>query len=153
MKLYLVQHADALAKDIDPDRPLSQKGKEDIEKMAQFLKGSVHPDEVVHSGKTRAKQSANILVDTLAPDVSPCEIHGIGPNDSVEEFSKDKLQVGKNLLVVGHLPFMSKLVSFLVTDSTKSIVDFQPGSMVCLSSDEVEEWQIQWMVRPELSLK
>ena len=150
MKLYLVQHADALGKDIDPDRPLSQRGKDDIEKMAQFLEGSVHLDEVVHSGKTRAKQSADLLAGTLAPDVSPCEIHCIGPNDPVEVFARETLQAGKSLMVVGHLPFMSKLVAFLTTGSTNTVTEFVPGSMICLSTDEVDEWQIQWMVRPEL---
>ena len=37
MKLYLMQHGDALQKDVDPDRPLSPRGRRDIEKIAAFL--------------------------------------------------------------------------------------------------------------------
>ncbi|MBL4693607.1 MAG: hypothetical protein JKY92_09800 [Magnetovibrio sp.] len=51
MKLYLVQHADAVAKTIDPSRPLSPKGQLDAANMSTFLRlANVHVDEVVHSG-------------------------------------------------------------------------------------------------------
>ena len=39
MKLYLVQHAKAVEKDVDSERPLSAEGRKDIEKVAAFLKG------------------------------------------------------------------------------------------------------------------
>lgn len=151
MNLYLLQHGDALAKEIDPERPLSQKGKDDITSMAEWLKGHVTPDEIIHSGKTRARQSAEILANIFVPGVSPRAIAGISPNDSVEIFAQEIATHGNGLLVVGHLPFLSKLVSFLATGSTKAIVEFVPGCMVCLATDDTGDWFIQWMLRPELS--
>ncbi|MCK5922613.1 MAG: hypothetical protein KAG66_16850, partial [Methylococcales bacterium] len=99
-----------------------------------------------------ARQSAELLADSLARDVRVTAISGISPNDSVEKFARERLQAESSLLVVGHLPFMNKLVTLLVTGSTESIVDFQPGSTVCLSSEEAGVWQVQWMVRPALLL-
>ena len=62
MKLFLVQHGEARAKDADPDRPLSEKGREDIKKTAEFLKKTGQkPDLIWHSSKTRAIQSAEII--------------------------------------------------------------------------------------------
>jgi phosphohistidine phosphatase len=53
-------------------------------------------------------------------------------------------------MVVGHLPFMAKLVSHLVTgDDSPTLVAYQPGAVVCLELIE-KDWQINWMVRPEL---
>jgi phosphohistidine phosphatase len=54
-------------------------------------------------------------------------------------------------MVVGHLPFMAKMVSYLVTGNEDSnIVAFKPGSVVCLQQDAEEHWQIQWMLRPDI---
>jgi len=54
-------------------------------------------------------------------------------------------------MVVGHLPFMAKLVSHLVTGDDGQIhVAYQPGSVVCLELIEKDNWQINWMLRPEL---
>jgi phosphohistidine phosphatase len=152
MKLYLLQHGDALGKEVNPERPLSQKGKDDIARVADLVKNHVTPNKIVHSGKTRAKQSAEILAKALVPSVSLRAIEGIGPNDSVEAFAREILPSEHNLLVVGHLPFLSSLVAFLTTGSTKAVVDFTPGSLVCLTLRAPDEWTIQWMVRPELIL-
>jgi phosphohistidine phosphatase len=38
MKLYLVQHAKAASKDIDPTRSLTEEGLRDIQKVAAFIK-------------------------------------------------------------------------------------------------------------------
>lgn len=158
MKLYLVQHGDALAKALDPDRALSDQGKADMEKIARFLKGHVKPAIIVHSGKTRARQSADILAKTLAPDITPEAITGIAPNDSVQSFVHHARALRDDLLLVGHLPFVSKLVAQLSTNQANPFTTFQPGSMVCLAvekdgdmdGNEGDSWQIQWMIRPEL---
>jgi phosphohistidine phosphatase len=54
-------------------------------------------------------------------------------------------------LVVGHLPFMARLVSHLVVeDEDKPLTAWQPGSIVCLERADHTHWQINWMLRPEL---
>ena len=37
MRIYLTQHGLAVPKDIDPDRPLSEQGREDVRRLAEFL--------------------------------------------------------------------------------------------------------------------
>lgn len=50
MKLYLMQHGDALSRDIDPDRPLSDKGRRDVEQIGDFLsKTSFQPKCILHN--------------------------------------------------------------------------------------------------------
>jgi phosphohistidine phosphatase len=34
MNVYLVQHAEAMSKEVDPDRPLSERGRRDAEQVA-----------------------------------------------------------------------------------------------------------------------
>ncbi|MEX2525400.1 MAG: phosphohistidine phosphatase SixA [Gammaproteobacteria bacterium] len=152
MKLYLVQHGEALAKDVDPDRPLSPGGEKDVRNMAGFLQAAgVGVDRVLHSGKLRARQSAAILAEALLIHGDAEAIDGLGPNDPVEDFSIEVHKFKQDTMVVGHLPFMARMVSRLVNGQGEpAIVDYKPGSVVCLEQDGEEHWCIQWMLRPDL---
>ncbi|MEN8213205.1 MAG: phosphohistidine phosphatase SixA [Pseudomonadota bacterium] len=151
MQLYLVQHGEALSKEIDPDRALSDRGRKDVEHLASFLAGQVRVERVFHSGKTRARQTAEILASAVASGREVEQLGGLAPNDPVEPFVKYAEEQGENLLVVGHLPFMARLAARLVAGSGKrAIFDYRPGSIVCLETGEGQPWRVQWMVRPEL---
>jgi phosphohistidine phosphatase len=152
MKLYLIQHGDAVPKDIDPDRPLSDKGRQDVGNAALFLKTSQYPvKKILHSGKTRALQTAQIFSDILTPDHTVERIDGIAPNDPVENFAQRLPYFSDLTMVVGHLPFMGKLTSLLLTGNEDTeIVTFQPGSVVCLERNSNTHWSLNWMIRPEL---
>jgi phosphohistidine phosphatase len=152
MKLYLVQHGEACKKDVDAQRPLTERGKEDIDRLAVFLKQvGIRVDRVIHSGKLRAKQTAERLCKAIAPGVEPELSGSINPNDDPKTFHLQSDGGEKGALVVGHLPFMAKLVAYLVVeDEGKLITAYQPGSVVCLESVNDTRWQINWMIRPEL---
>lgn len=151
MRLYLVQHGEAVTKETDPDRPLSARGKSDVTRVAGFLQQSGAPvSRILHSGKTRARQTAEILGRVL-PGNSPIEaIDGIAPNDPVDTFALTLQVLETGTMIVGHLPFLEKLAAWLVTaDENQPLVAFQQGSVVCLEQDESHTWKIQWMVRPD----
>lgn len=152
MKIYLVQHGDALGKGVDPDRPLSETGRSAVERMARSsITKHIEVSRVIHSGKTRARQTAGILAQYITCEPSVEVSNGINPNDPVEAFAQLVDDWKQDLLVVGHLPFMSKLVSFLLTGSAEDgIVSYTPGSIVSLQSTEEDGWKLEWMVRPEL---
>ena len=70
---------------------------------------------------------------------------------SVEEFIADIDVWQEDTLVVGHLPFMARLVSRLVTgEMERECVRYTPGSIVCLEREAPEQWVLAWMLRPEL---
>ena len=116
MKLYLVQHGKAVAKEVDPDRPLSTRGKSDVTRVAAFLKQSgISVSKILHSGKTRARQTAEILIRILPNNVLIEAIDSIAPNDPVEAFAMTIPTLETDTMIVGHLPFMAKLVAWLVT--------------------------------------
>jgi phosphohistidine phosphatase len=151
MKIYLVQHGHALQKSEDTDRPLSNVGHAEVGQMADLLAGNLHVSRVVHSNKKRARQTAEILAAIIAGEFPVEEIEGLGPDDDVAAFAERLGQWDENALVVGHLPFMEKLVGLLITGSEKHpVVRFTPGSIVCLESDDRDSWQILYMIRPEL---
>ena len=151
MKLYLVQHGESVSKEIDPDRPLSAQGELDVKQLADFLKqAGVSVDQIKHSGKTRARQTAEILAKVLLDNGDIEAIEGIAPNDPVAAFALTIPTLKTNTMIVGHLPFMAKLVSYLITyETNQPLVAYKPGSVVCLEQDESMNWQIQWMIRPD----
>ena len=151
MKLYLVQHGVALAKDVDPDRSLINVGHAEVGQLADLLAGHMNISRVIHSGKTRAKQTAEIFTAIIAGEFPVEATSGIGPMDSVEDFVNKLMRWNEDILVVSHLPFIAKLVSLLVTGSAdKGVVSYTPGSIVFLETMDDWQFQVQWMVRPEL---
>lgn len=152
LRVYLVQHGEAVAKAVDPERPLTEEGLADVQRVASFLATcGIRVHRVLHSGKMRAAQTAHVLSQGLAPGVEPEAFDGLNPTDSGERLAKEIRRVKGDLLVAGHQPFMGRLASSLLTgaDSTLTL-DYRPGSVACLQREDDGSWSLQWMVRPEL---
>jgi phosphohistidine phosphatase len=131
--LYLIQHGEAADEKTDPARPLTQKGRSDVAETARFMREvGVEIDEVWHSTKLRARQTAEIIAKTLRLKYS-FEKGCLNPNDPVASVA-DMINHGdKNIAIVGHLPFLAKLASFLLTGvDYKEVVRFKQGGVVCL---------------------
>jgi len=152
MKLYLVQHAEAKKKEEDPSRPITEKGKMDAEKVAKYVsKLRLDITQIFHSGKLRAKQTAEIFFEHLKPEDGISEIEGINPLDPPEIAAKKLEEMDKDVMLVGHLPHLSKLVSTLVIqDKNREIIKFRNAGVVCLERDTENKWKILWAVTPDI---
>lgn len=151
MNLYLVQHGEAVSKEEDPQRPLSDNGIANVKKAATFAAGScsITADKIFHSGRLRAEQTAEILATILKLPVSE-------PVDTLEPLADPSIwqsrltESSEDLMLVGHLPYMAKLASSLLCDDPeRNIVRFQMGGMVALKRDN-NEWTLQWMIIPDI---
>jgi phosphohistidine phosphatase len=152
MSVYLVQHGKNLPKEQDPEQALSAEGKSEVEAVAgQMGKMGLSLSLIEHSPKLRARQTAEIFRDMLGKDVQSRERSGIKALDDpwpvVEE-----LDSKKDVMFVGHLPFMSKLASCLVfNEPEKPVVQFENAGVVCLDRDaESGGWLIKWTLYPSL---
>lgn len=154
MRLYLVQHGEAMSEDVDPDRPLSDSGRTDVARVAGFLaEAGVTVDRVLHSGKTRARQTADAYAAALSPGAVVAEADGgIAPKDPTDWLADAAGGWTADVLVVGHLPFMARLVSRLAAgDEDAGVAAFTPGTVVCLErNDAAGTWAIASMVGPTL---
>jgi phosphohistidine phosphatase len=151
-RLYLVQHGEALPKEVDPDRPLSERGRSDAARMAGFLsRAGVRVARIAHSGKTRARETAEILAAAVAESGDAESRSGLAPMDPTEPVAEEAASWSRDTMLVGHLPFMGRLVSRLLSRSERwDSVAFRPGSVVCLERGAEGHWTIAWMIRPEL---
>ena len=152
MALFLVQHGKSLPKDIDPDRGLSEEGISDAKRIADVAKGyDVHVSRIKHSGKKRARQTAEILASALRPAGGVQETTGINPLDNVITFA-DKIDCKDDIMFVGHLPFLERLTAYLITGSTDILVfKFQNAGILCLNkAPDTQAWYIKWGLMPEI---
>jgi len=164
MKLYLVRHA--VAEEIgttecedDSQRPLTEKGREKMRRIAEGLKEiGVQPDLIVSSPYVRASQTASILAkelkykeeiyysDFLVPMGEPSDIIGeIAEKYSVEE-----------LLLVGHEPNLSSLASVLLAGNPDIFTNFKKGGVCCLSVDDLHydrKAVLEWLITPKISTR
>ena len=150
MAIYLAQHGKSAPKEVDAERGLTDDGIAEVERVAARLAaGGVAVDVIQHSGKTRAAQTAEIFARALCPKEGVEARSGIDPMDDVEPIARD-LPALRDALIVGHLPFMQRLVAVLVTgDADAAVLAFQNGGVVCLEPDETtRRWIIRWTAFP-----
>jgi phosphohistidine phosphatase len=152
MRIYLVQHGEAVPAEVDPERPLRAAGEADVRRMAAVLRGSgVSVARVLHSGKRRAERTAEVLAAALEPKVRPEARAGLNPNDATASVAQEAAGWEQDTMLVGHLPFMARLTSRLIAGREDAgVVAFRPGSVLCLERTEQRAWTIAWMLRPEL---
>jgi len=151
MKLYLVQHGKAVQEELDPQRPLTEEGRRDTQKVAGFIKPlKISIDYLWHSGKKRAAQTAEILTEVVKYKTLTAH-NGLGPNDDVTALKDELATAQQDIMIVGHLPFLGKLTSLLLSGSeSANIVAFKNSGIVCLTRYEKDQWQLDWVVTPEL---
>ncbi|MBN2516691.1 MAG: phosphohistidine phosphatase SixA [Deltaproteobacteria bacterium] len=152
MALFLVQHGKSLPKEVDADRPLSEEGKETVARIAGVAADyNVFVSMIKHSGKMRAKQTADIMASFLKPAKGVQETSGLDPMDDVAAVAEE-LTGEEDEMLVGHLPFMERIVSYMITGSIETTVfKFQNGGIVCLDRDQdTGSWYIKWALMPEI---
>lgn len=150
MTIYLVQHGQSFDKQTDPSRGLSPEGRAAIIKVTNVASdAAITATTIYHSGKLRAQQTAELFSDYLkATQVE--SLIGIDPLDNVEEFI-DHFKISDNVMIVGHLPFMERLTSYLITGNQElTVVKFQNAGIVCLDQNENNNWYIKWTLMPVL---
>jgi len=153
MNVYLVRHAEAKSEYEDPERSLTDTGWKNIRKIAAFIGGSTHirVDSVFHSGKTRARQTAEALADTISPAHGIRETGGLKPMDDPSIWADRLQEETGNVMLVGHLPHLGRLASLLLCrDENSKVADFPDAGVLCLEKDAQSPWSVRWMIIPEI---
>lgn len=140
MIIYLAQHGLAVDKKVDPDRPLSDQGRLEVNNTANYLKQSdVAIKDIYHSGKTRADQTASIFADVL--NIEHLEkLDGICPNDELEPIVDIINNWTDDTMLITHIPFLPRMVSLLLTGKPPADSNYLPGNIICLEKDNSGEW-------------
>ncbi len=121
-----------------------------MEAVAAFLRGKIGPVTILHSGKLRARQTAEVLAASLTPGSRPEETDGLEPLADPKVWAARAEKAEGDLMVVGHLPHLERLASLLLTgEEGARPVAFRMGGVVCLEKGE-GGWAVRWAVTPDL---
>jgi len=151
VRCYLVRHGDALSAQVDPQRPLSERGRVEVAELAQLaLSREVQVAEIRHSGILRAQETAEILAGYLNPPDGVHPSAGLLPEDDPEIVKAELEAAGQPIMLVGHLPYVARLAALLVNgDAAQSIGEFSPATMLCCTKIGAR-WRIEWQIAPSL---
>ncbi|MDA3897166.1 MAG: phosphohistidine phosphatase SixA [Desulfobacteraceae bacterium] len=153
MAIYLVQHGISVSREVDPDPGLSEKGRQEVQLIADVAASyNIRPEQINHSGKQRAGETAEIFHKTLNIKNEVSQIKGIKPLDDVASFTKH-LDKNDGLMIVSHLPFLERLTAYMTSGNPDATVfKFQNGGIVCLEHLPAPyAWVIKWALMPNIS--
>lgn len=159
MMLYLMQHAQAVSADVDPQRPLSPEGRAAVGRVAARAAQLALPvAHIYHSGKLRARQTAEALAEALSLESCVEELEGLRPKDHAEPLARwlrveTQKQTAGGLVLVSHLPLLDRLASLLLTgDEEMGAVVIQYAALVALEpKGDGKHFAIRWLLTPELA--
>lgn len=152
MNFYLVRHGDALPGTLDPRRPLSRLGLEQVEQVARVAAArQAQVSTILHSGILRAEQTAEIMAHHLRPQRGVQRITGLAPHDD-PAIAKGELEAASvPVMVVGHLPHLNRLAGLLISgDGDRDTVTFSPATLVCVAH-EGSLWRLAWVLNADFS--
>jgi phosphohistidine phosphatase len=160
MNLYLLRHGIAVDPSVpdfakDAERPLTPKGKRRLRQSAEAMGAmKITFDVILSSPYVRAKQTAEIVAKALkrrkqlkfSDDLTP----GGNPKSLIQSLN-DLRPRPKNILLVGHEPYLSRLIALLTAGNTSMEIDFKKGSLCKLETESLRYGRcaiFAWLLAP-----
>ena len=142
MQLFLVRHGDYVPESVNPEKPLSYKGRKDVAKVANALKDQGFTVEAfIHSTKKRAKETAEIFKRVLNTEATISVRQKLSPNDSTDDIVQEISTWDKNTMIVGHAPFIPGLAYRLLELENGSHIRMTTSSVVVLEK-KGRQWEM-----------
>ena len=147
--VFLVHHGDALAAEVDHTRPLSSLGRDQAARVAELVaQHHCKPEQIWHSGKLRARQTAEAWLLNVNPLATFTAVRGLQPDDDPEAVAVALDAEEKDIAVVSHLPFLPALLHRLTTGRRDRLSTPFPMHG-CVALERVSGvWEERWRVEP-----
>ena len=143
--LYLVHHADAVGPEIDPQRPLSPAGRAHVERLAaEAASRGVRPGAVWHSGKLRARQTAEVLWRACQPLAEFAAVRGLQPTDPPDEIVTRLAAETRDVMLVGHMPSLPRIYAALLGSGANEAPRSFPQHGLVVLQQERDRWTETW---------
>jgi phosphohistidine phosphatase len=161
MNLYLLRHGAAVEPgtpgfDKDSDRPLTAKGEDRLREAARAMeKLELSFDLILSSPFLRAKQTAEIIAKNFklrkklafSDDLTPAG----NPRLLIQQLNRFRPEP-ENVLLVGHEPYLGKLVALLAAGNTSLEIDFKKGGLGKLEAESLRLGRcatLVWLLTPQ----
>ena len=163
MYLYLVRHGSAVLHGTegitcDAERTLTPKGIKKLRASASALvQLGVTLDEVWTSPLTRARETADVLIDEFAVAQPARVVDYLQPEAPfeplAEELQNHLEQAG--IALVGHEPDLGELATYLLTGTRSASFRFKKGGVACIEVYDIRpqvHCQLRWLLTPKQML-
>jgi phosphohistidine phosphatase len=162
MEIYIIRHAIAVEPgtpgyEDDSLRPLTEKGREKMLKIARGLKElEVRLDLIITSPYVRAVETGQILAKVLKPSRGQATISEnltpMGAPDALIGEINEHFPSLDSLAVVGHEPNLSALISLLVAGDAGLLINMKKGGVCHLSAENLTHERratLEWILAPK----
>jgi len=158
MEIYILRHGIAVERGTpgykkDSDRPLTPEGEDKMHQIAEAILGmELKFDLILSSPYARAEQTANIVAGELDAEVTSTEFLEPEGNalELIAEINDEKPQ---RVLLVGHEPDLSQLISVLITGGSEAAIELKKGGLCKLTTDKLTFGRcatLNWVLTPKL---
>jgi phosphohistidine phosphatase len=160
MKIHVLRHGIAAMRDDldienDSGRPLTPKGKRQLRQIAGAMtKMGLRFDLILSSPYLRAKQTAEIVAKSLKLEKRLKFSDALAPDGSLENLIRqlnESKPAPEKVLLVGHEPYLSSLISLLTTGREDLMMDFKKGGLCKLETGKLSHGRcatLVWLLTP-----
>jgi phosphohistidine phosphatase len=145
--IFLVHHGDAVGPEVDAMRPLSERGRTAVLLAAdEAARRGVKPEAIWHSGKLRARQTAEVFWKVCNPFATFGAERGLQPADP-PEWIRDRL-IGETrvLMLVGHMPHLERLLRLMTGLDESTAANAFPLHGVTALEPDGDRWKETWRI-------
>jgi len=157
MEIYVLRHGIAVERGTsgykkDSDRPLTKEGEEKTHQIASaMLAMDLKFDLILSSPYERAARTAQIVAEELDEEVTFTEF--LEPDGNplalISHINDEKPQ---RILLVGHEPALSGLISVLVTGDGDAAIELKKGGLCKMTAGKLTFGQcatLNWLLTPK----
>ena len=161
MNIFILRHGIAVERgtkgfEKDSDRPLTDKGKRQLRKSAEGMKKmKLHFDLILSSPYERAKRTAEIVAGALKLKKRPKFSDLLVSEGNAEELVRQLAALKpapEDVLLVGHEPYLSGLISRLTSGGEGVAMDFKKGGLCKLEAEKLRPGKcahLAWLLTPK----
>lgn len=161
MNIFILRHGIAVEPgspgiNKDSDRTLTPKGERKISQVADAMSTlGVSLDVILTSPYLRARQTADIVAEGVGAKKKLAETEHLAPGGSSKKLIEQIAGVKPapdNVLLVGHEPSLSELISFLIAGDTRALVMMKKGGLCKVSVERLHYGRcavLEWLLTPK----
>jgi phosphohistidine phosphatase len=161
VNLYILRHGIAVERGkpgskTDAERPLTPKGKRQLRQIASAMQNlNLRFNLILSSPFLRARQTAESVAKLLKLKKCLAFSDELTPDGNIKALIRQLNELGtspENILLVGHEPYLSGLISSLTTGHTDLMMDFKKGGLCKLEIEKLGHGRcatLAWLLTPK----
>jgi phosphohistidine phosphatase len=161
VNIYILRHGIAVERDEwdsknDAERPLTAEGEKQLRKTSRALeKMELDFDLILSSPFARAKQTAEIMAGELKLKRRLKFSDELQPSGSAKKLFRqltDLKPAPESILLVGHEPYLSRLISLFASGNENMTIDLKKGGLCKLEVEKLRTGKcatLAWLLTPK----